>query len=323
MLAVTQIVPRPPGRFIHTFSYEILLAVGTDAGASVFRQPSPNNWVFEAHLQCNPAALTPFFANSPALGSDGSFLVVGFANTNDEGSICAFVRGTSWTFLSLLTLPDPAFQDELGNPIVLAGPGLSLVVAGAPLQDLPIGTIPSVPRGMGNVYIFPIQTLLSQVVVTGTVSVTGDVTLAPSSTLIFSPGASLSIINGSLVIQPGAVVVIDAIVSGSVTFLNAPTITGQFSSVAATTCNRTADASVVSVTYTALSISALIQVSPNCGALSTAAIVGIAIGSILGGAAVAIAIGLLTCWGLKRYDKRANRSIKAAELNSVTMGKQS
>jgi hypothetical protein len=156
--------------------------------------------------------------------------------------------------------------------------------------------------------------------VAGPTTVVGDVTLGPSSVLTVgaATGGVLNVVNGTVVIQPGATVVVAASVSGTVTVVTATGgIVGTFSSVTATGCSQ-----VTSVNYASSSVSVVVNVPDSCSALSTGALVGIIVGSVCGGLLLALAVVLLSRWLVNKRDTQSNREIKAIALSEIKAAKQ-
>jgi hypothetical protein len=167
------------------------------------------------------------------------------------------------------------------------------------------------------VAVFSPSQLLS---VAGPTTVVGDVTLGPSSVLTVgaATGGVLHVVNGTVVILPGATAVVAGSVSGTVTVVTATGgIVGTFSSVTGTGCSQ-----VTAVNYASSSVSVVVSVPDSCSALSTGALVGIVVGSVCGGLLVALAIVLVSRWLVNKRDTQSNREIKAVALSEVKAAKQ-
>lgn len=154
-------------------------------------------------------------------------------------------------------------------------------------------------NGRGVIYEYPRSVLdvSSNVVVPGNVTV--------SSSIVFSSNASLTV-TGTLTILPGASAVLSGTQSGTVVFVMASSISGQFQNVTGTNCTT-----VQNVVYSSSTVSALLQV--GCG-LSTGEIVGIAVGAAVGGALIILFVVFVIWMCRKKSDKAWNKTIRQAEL---------
>jgi phosphopantetheinyl transferase (holo-ACP synthase) len=132
---------------------------GDQTGSVYIFSRSGSSWTYQSTIRAPDPAVGDNFGRSVSLSSDGSYALVGAyfddgpAGTPQPnwGSAYIFVRsGTSWTFQSKITAPDPAQGDQFGKSVSISNDG-SYAIAGAWSDDGPAGT----PQpDYGSAYIF-------------------------------------------------------------------------------------------------------------------------------------------------------------------------
>jgi hypothetical protein len=137
-------------------SYALVGAVaeddgGTQAGAAYIFSRSGTSWTFQSKITAPDPAASDYFGGSVSISGDGSYALVGSEFDDDvasaSGSAYIFSRsGSTWTFQSKITAPDPAQSDFFGSSVSISGDG-SYALVGAYNDD-------DVATNSGSAYIF-------------------------------------------------------------------------------------------------------------------------------------------------------------------------
>jgi hypothetical protein len=145
-------------------SYVIVGAWGDDSpesngGAAYIFSRSGSTWSYQSKITAPVRAGHDSFGWSVALSGDGSYAIVGAQKddrpgqqTNDDtGAAYIFSRsGSTWSYQSIITAPDPGPDDHFGESVSISGDG-SYALVGAVFDDGPAGTPQS---SSGSAYIF-------------------------------------------------------------------------------------------------------------------------------------------------------------------------
>jgi hypothetical protein len=95
---------------------------------------SGSTWTFQSKITAPVPAGTDSFGRSVSLSSDGSYVLVGAYRSYHEGynSGTAYIfsrSGTSWTFQSKITPPDPGPNDQFGKSVSISSDGSYALVS--------------------------------------------------------------------------------------------------------------------------------------------------------------------------------------------------
>ena len=130
--------------------------VDYDSGSAYIFSRSGTTWTFQSKITAPDPAPGDRFGLSVSISGDGSYALVGAyrdddGGADDSGSAYIFSRsGTTWTFQSKITAPDPAPADLFGIGVSISDDG-SYALVGASADDGPAGT----PQpNYGSAYIF-------------------------------------------------------------------------------------------------------------------------------------------------------------------------
>jgi hypothetical protein len=122
-----------------------------DVGSAYIFSRSGTSWTFQSKITAPDPGTSDCFGRAVSISGDGSYALVGASQDDDvypdSGSAYIFSRsGTTWSFRSKITAPDPATGDRFGWSVDLSGDG-SYAIAGAILDDATYGD-------QGSAYIF-------------------------------------------------------------------------------------------------------------------------------------------------------------------------
>jgi hypothetical protein len=125
--------------------------VTDNAGSAYIWVRSGSTWTFQSKLTAPDGVSGDSFGNSVAISSDGSYALMGVRYDDvtyaDQGSAYIFSRsGSTWTYQSKLTAPDPYVADSFGYDVSISSDG-SYALVGATLTD-------DVAANSGSAYIF-------------------------------------------------------------------------------------------------------------------------------------------------------------------------
>src|SRR5210317_1231434 len=97
----------------------------TDQGSAYIYSRSGTSWTFQSKITAPDAGGGDYFGRSVSISGDGSSALVGaYGDNTDAGSAYIFSRsGTSWTFQSKITAPDPVSSDYFGEFVAISGNG--------------------------------------------------------------------------------------------------------------------------------------------------------------------------------------------------------
>ena len=121
-------------------SYALVGAQGdNDTGSVYVFVRTGSMWAEQAKLVASDAETSDSFGANVAISADGSYALVGAANTDDagssSGSAYVFVRtGSTWTEQAKLTASDGAASDFFGIAVAISADG-SVALVGASLDD--------------------------------------------------------------------------------------------------------------------------------------------------------------------------------------------
>jgi hypothetical protein len=109
--------------------------VAYDSGAAYIFSRSGTSWTFQSKIKAPDPGASDSFGKSVSISGDGSYAIAGAWQDDDggsnSGSAYIFSRsGSTWTFQSKITAPDPAAQDSFGWSVSLSSDG-SYAIAGA------------------------------------------------------------------------------------------------------------------------------------------------------------------------------------------------
>jgi hypothetical protein len=112
---------------------------GSASGSAYIFSRSGSTWTFQQKIRAPDAAPTDRFGESVSISGDGSYALVGALLDDDvqanSGSAYIFSRsGTSWSYQSKITAPDPATSDQFGFSASISSDG-SYALVGAPRDD--------------------------------------------------------------------------------------------------------------------------------------------------------------------------------------------
>ena len=223
----------------------------------------------------------------------------------------------------------------------LSGPFTDAVLTGTAFsygRDVAARLPPYLPSDLGAVLSLVVPEALipagAVVNVTGSLTVTSTFVLSGSLSLESSSvvkAGNLTISGGSLFVQAGASLQVDGktlisnktdlIVSASssqtVVILQSGSLNGTFQTIQAVSSCGTA-ASIQSVSYAEASLSVEVNVVPcQQDGLSGGAIAGIVVGVIIGGAALAVAIAMVTKYLISQRTNAANAALRAGAAQEM------
>jgi hypothetical protein len=125
--------------------------VAYDSGAAYIFSRSGTSWTFQSKIKAPDPEPNDSFGNSVSISGDGSYALVGAYKDDDvtpgTGSAYIFSRsGSTWTFQSKITAPDPGPNDSFGVSVSLSSDG-SYALVGAWRDDV-------LYTDQGSAYIF-------------------------------------------------------------------------------------------------------------------------------------------------------------------------
>src|SRR6056300_844602 len=111
---------------------------GPYALVGAHRGDAGTGWTFQSKITAPDPGPNDYFGTSVSISGDGSYAIAG-ANQRFTGSGYAYIfsrSGTSWTFQSKITAPDPVQGDQFGYSVSISADG-SYAIAGAWKDDRP------------------------------------------------------------------------------------------------------------------------------------------------------------------------------------------
>src|SRR6056300_450525 len=112
--------------------------VTPESGSAYIFSRSGTGWTFQSKITAPDPGPNDYFGTSVSISGDGSYAIAG-ANQRFTGYGYADIfsrAGTSWTFQSKITAPDPVQGDQFGYSVSISGDG-SYAIAGAWKDDRP------------------------------------------------------------------------------------------------------------------------------------------------------------------------------------------
>jgi hypothetical protein len=113
-----------------------------NAGAAYIFSRSGTSWSFQSKITAPDQVPRDYFGNGVSISGDGSYAIAGaYADVvgpvGSQGSAYIFSRsGTSWSYQTKITAPDPGASDYFGWSVAISGDG-SYALVGAYLDNTP------------------------------------------------------------------------------------------------------------------------------------------------------------------------------------------